>query len=250
MSTMCAAHVCGLCGLAPCSIIMKDRIRAFSGRAEFLIVMLVAFGIFMPGSLMALMAPAALLAQTKGSISTGSLQFLIIYEVVVLVILGAFLRARGWTLERVGLALSWRDTLLGFGLAVALYAVNAVVWLVVTSVLPSMIAAASVVSHLVESSLDTTTVLAVSVVNPVFEEIFVCAYVVGALKERRGIATAVNISAAVRVTYHLYQGAAGVISIVPVGLLFGYVYARTNRLWPLIVAHAVMDLAALMYYRQ
>jgi membrane protease YdiL (CAAX protease family) len=78
--------------------------------------------------------------------------------------------------------------------------------------------------------------------------VFVCAYIVSALKERRGVAFAVNVSTALRVTYHLYQGAAGVISVVPVGLVFAYYYARNGKLWPLIVAHGILDFIALMYY--
>ena len=40
--------------------------------------------------------------------------------------------------------------------------------------------------------------------------------------------------------YHLYQGgrAGGGLAM---GLVFGYVYHRTGRLWPLIIAHALID---------
>ena len=34
-------------------------------------------------------------------------------------------------------------------------------------------------------------------------------------------------------------------SFRPLALLFAWWYARTARLWPLIVAHAMLDLAAL-----
>ena len=81
-----------------------------------------------------------------------------------------------------------------------------------------------------------------------FEELFVCGYLISALKEKRGFAMAVNASAALRISYHLYQGTIGVLTIVPMGLIFAYWYARTGRLWPLIVAHATMNLIALMAY--
>ena len=42
------------------------------------------------------------------------------------------------------------------------------------------------------------------------------------------VATAVNISAAIRLSYHLYQGVAGVLSVVPMGLLFAIWFARTR----------------------
>jgi uncharacterized protein len=36
--------------------------------------------------------------------------------------------------------------------------------------------------------------------------------------------------------------------VVPVGLVFAYYYARNGKLWPLIVAHGILDFMALMYY--
>jgi membrane protease YdiL (CAAX protease family) len=68
---------------------------------------------------------------------------------------------------------------------------------------------------------------------------------VTALKDRFGITTAVNVSAGIRVFYHFYQGALGVVGIAPMALLFAYWFARTGRLWPLIVAHALTDFAGL-----
>ncbi|MFD1296210.1 CPBP family intramembrane glutamic endopeptidase [Lysobacter gummosus] len=43
--------------------------------------------------------------------------------------------------------------------------------------------------------------------------------------------------APIRIAYHLYQGSAGVVSIVPMGLAYAWLYARTGRLWPLVLAH-------------
>jgi membrane protease YdiL (CAAX protease family) len=53
------------------------------------------------------------------------------------------------------------------------------------------------------------------------------------------------VSTVVRLLYHLYQGPIGVLIIVPMGLLYGYVYARTRQLWPLMFAHVLIDLIGL-----
>ena len=82
--------------------------------------------------------------------------------------------------------------------------------------------------------------------HPVSTEI--TGYVISALREARGVTTAINVSAAIRVFCHFYQGAAGVIAITPMALLFAYWYAHSRRLWPLIVAHAIVDLAGLVPY--
>ena len=47
-------------------------------------------------------------------------------------------------------------------------------------------------------------------------------------------------------SYHFYQGALGVLGITPMVLLFAYWFARTGRLWPLVVAHALQDFTALV----
>ena len=51
---------------------------------------------------------------------------------------------------------------------------------------------------------------------------------------------AINVSVVVRLLYHLYQGPIGVLTIVPMGLLYGYLYSRTRQLWPLVVAHVLL----------
>ena len=48
-----------------------------------------------------------------------------------------------------------------------------------------------------------------------------------------------------RLAIHLYQGAIGVVSVLPIGILFAVYYLRTGKLWPVVVAHAAMDLVAL-----
>jgi membrane protease YdiL (CAAX protease family) len=98
-----------------------------------------------------------------------------------------------------------------------------------------------------DGRLSMETVFAVSVVNGVFEEVFVAGYAITALQQARGMWTAINVSTAVRVLYHLYQGPIAFLTIAPLGLLFGYVYARTRQLWPLIVAHVLLDIVGLLY---
>lgn len=55
-------------------------------------------------------------------------------------------------------------------------------------------------------------------------------------------------SAVLRGSYHLYQGFGGFVGNVIMGLVFGRAWQRTNRLWPLVVAHAAIDLVAFVGY--
>ena len=223
---------------------MRDYVRRLSGRAEFLIVVLGAFGLALPSSLLyLLMGPGV--GGDRPQITDSGLVQLIVYEAIVLTVLGLFLRTRGWTLERIGLRPNLRDSMIGLGLVAIIYLLNIGIWNFVEAFVPSLVEAAYE-SGVTGGELDTLMVLVASAINGTFEEVFVCAYIITALKERRGLVTAVNVSAALRVTYHFYQGAYGVLTITPLALLFAYWYARTGRLWPLIVAHVVLDIIGLM----
>jgi membrane protease YdiL (CAAX protease family) len=207
----------------------------------------VAFGVIVPQSIAALLDPQRLYARTAPPITNAALLGSVIYELVVLGFLGAFLATRGWTLARLGLKPTWRESAAGVGLAAAFYFCVILLWMVTMALWPR-IGAFGAATHLVRADLQLPTVLLACVVNPVFEELFLCGYVISALRESRGVTTAINVSAAIRVFCHFYQGVVGVITIVPMALLFAYVYARSGRLWPLIVAHAIVDLAGLMPY--
>jgi len=96
-----------------------------------------------------------------------------------------------------------------------------------------------------DKNLSMELVFLASTVNGIFEETFVAGYIITALREPRGVWTAINVSTVVRLLYHLYQGPLGILSVVPMGLLYGYFYTRTRQLWPLILAHVLIDIIGL-----
>jgi membrane protease YdiL (CAAX protease family) len=222
---------------------MKDYLRALSGRAEFLIVVVGAFGLFVLSNLVVLLNPE--LVANAPPIDNAQLNSLVAHEIVVLLVLGAFLRARGWTAEKLGICADLRDTVIGVGLMALALAATKIMEALAGHFAPERLEAALRFEQ-IAGPLSFPTVAAVCIVNPIFEELFVCAYVIAALREKRGAAFAMNVSVGLRVTYHLYQGIVGVLLIAPVGLLFAYWYVRSGRLWPLIVAHGLLDFIALM----
>lgn len=221
---------------------VKQNLQAISPRAEFAIVMVLAFGYFMLASILAVFTPGS-----DATITEASLQFLLVYELVMLVALGAFLSARGWSLLQLGFKPSIKDTAIGIGLAFIAYVAYGAVWGVFGSSIPGLEDEAN---GLVAPGLGMITILAVSILNPIFEEVFVCGYIITVLKKTRSVSFAINTSVAIRLAYHLYQGAVGVISIIPLGLVFAYWFARTGRLWPVVIAHAIFDLVGLVAYVQ
>ena len=79
----------------------------------------------------------------------------------------------------------------------------------------------------------------------VLEEVIVAAYLITRLRQL-GLTevAAVGVSALLRGSYHLYQGWGGFLGNLAMGVLFGAVFVRTRRAWPLVVAHFLLDVAA------
>jgi membrane protease YdiL (CAAX protease family) len=79
----------------------------------------------------------------------------------------------------------------------------------------------------------------------VTEEIVVVAYLVTRLRQLSwSPRSSVIASAALRGSYHLYQGWGGFLGNIAMGLIFGSVFVRTKRAWPLVIAHLLVDVAA------
>jgi membrane protease YdiL (CAAX protease family) len=81
------------------------------------------------------------------------------------------------------------------------------------------------------------------------EEVLVVGYLLTRLRQLgMGENRALLISAVVRGSYHLYQGFGGFVGNVIMGLVYGRVWQRTNRLWPLVLGHFLIDFVAFVGY--
>ncbi|MBQ0922328.1 CPBP family intramembrane metalloprotease [Saccharopolyspora endophytica] len=85
--------------------------------------------------------------------------------------------------------------------------------------------------------------------NAFAEEVLVVGYVLTRLRqlgwsENRSL----WLAAVLRGSYHLYQGFGGFVGNVVMGLVYGRIWQRTNRLVPLIVGHALIDVVAFVGY--
>ena len=59
---------------------------------------------------------------------------------------------------------------------------------------------------------------------------------------------ALGAQALLRGSYHLYQGLGGFVGNLAMGLLFGRLWQRQNRLWVLVGAHTLIDVVAFLGY--
>ncbi|MGC4933109.1 CPBP family intramembrane glutamic endopeptidase [Gordonia sp. DT30] len=85
--------------------------------------------------------------------------------------------------------------------------------------------------------------------NAAAEEIVVVAYFITRLRQLGASENAsLAASAVLRGGYHLYQGVGAGLGNLVMGLIFGRYYQLTNRVWPLVIAHAVIDVIAFVGY--
>jgi membrane protease YdiL (CAAX protease family) len=196
--------------------------------SEFLLVVALAFGLSILGSI------AAALSYTGRVIAFGDAELAatLAYECFAAAAIGLALRSRGWRWSDLAIHSSKGATILGIILALFVF----VVWYLFESLVGKVPA---------ESTASLPMVAIVSIANPFFEELLVLGYVVQSLRKRFGLVTAMNVSLAIRLAYHLYQGPLAVIPIAFFGVVMTLVYVRMGRLWPAIVAHGILDFVGL-----
>ncbi len=85
--------------------------------------------------------------------------------------------------------------------------------------------------------------------NGFAEEVVVVGYLITRLRQL-GLSQnrAIAASSVLRGLYHLYQGFGAGLGNLVMGLVFGYAWCRSGRLWPLVIAHGLIDTVAFVGY--
>jgi membrane protease YdiL (CAAX protease family) len=106
----------------------------------------------------------------------------------------------------------------------------------------------------IPSALDDTwwripILMVIAFANGWAEEVIVVGYLLTRLRQlRMPSSVALGCSALLRGGYHLYQGFGAGLGNVAMGLVFGCLWQRSGRLWPLIIAHGLIDTVAFVGY--
>lgn len=221
---------------------MQEFVKSLSDRTEFVFVLVVAFGYFIYLSLLSATYPAPYQQTT-----TADLYALLVLELKILIVILPVLYVRGWTLQRVGLMPNVKETYVGVALAVATYVAYFPLLSVALFLFPGLDSSIAE-NELGSQKLSLLAVIAVCIINSFFEELFLCGYIMTSVMKKRNVWVAINASVFLRLLYHLYQGPLGAINIILTGVVFSYWFARTGRLWPLIVAHGLLNFYILLDY--
>jgi membrane protease YdiL (CAAX protease family) len=161
--------------------------------------------------------------------------------------LGLYLLWRaGHKLADVGLKFFRSDVLRGVGLAALIGIPGLVLYLVVYALGGNL----AVLPSALNDTWWRPFALVVSAAgNAWAEETLVIAYFITRLRQL-GLTEnrSVVYSAVLRGSYHLYQGFGGFIGNFVMGVVFGRIWQRTNRLWPMVIAHTLLDVVAFVGY--
>ena len=196
-----------------------------SRRAELLIVNLICFGPFAARSIIGLVE-----RKSVTTFDDRSVLMLLAIEVVCGAIAVVLLRARGWKFADFNLRPTMPQTVGGMVLLIGTS--------IVIGGLSELTKAASATTA--TGSISLSVLIALTFINPLYDELFLVAYNLEAARED-GAFFAITVSAFVRFVCHLDHGPIAAVTILPLGLIFAAVYWRWRLLWPLVVAHAVMD---------
>jgi membrane protease YdiL (CAAX protease family) len=158
----------------------------------------------------------------------------------------AWLRRRGWTPAAVAGAPAPRDAARGLGVwlgaMACIYLVFSVVALVDRDV-------ALVLSDLeFTGTLSPWIIVVGSVGNALFEEFLWIGYTVPTLEGRLGLRGACAVSVLLRASLNLYQEPLTIVTVLPVGLFLTWYFAHTRRMWPVVVAHVMLDAIGLAQF--
>lgn len=174
--------------------------------------------------------------------------FGIIHEITSLLLLFYVLKRRHLGFRDLGLQWSWRDLINGMWLACASLLSFWIGWFVVHRLFILAIGTPGRV-HTAVQVLGKPTLAAVPyfLLSPLFEELIVRVYLMTEVTELTGSATlAALASAAIQTSYHLYYGWSTALSMFFMFLAFSIFFAVWKKALPVIVAHELFDIFALI----
>jgi len=218
---------------------MREKIAALSPRTEFLVVIGLVYGnslfryclsVFRNGF-------TPIIAWDNGVFIR-----LLVIEISVALCLGLFLYFRGWRWVDLNIYPSIKATGIGILIWFCAYLLCDIFYVLSVSIFSNsnLIRSISFQGHIYPP-----LAFIVSIINPIFEEIFHLSFIIKSL-EKHGAAFAIGISTLLRLLVHLYQGPLMAVSILPIGILFAAYYWHSRQLWPILIAHGIFDFIGLL----
>ena len=175
------------------------------------------------------------------------------YESFMLACFLLFLRWRGWKPEDLRVRVGWIATLRGLELLVFTYggffAIAEFSRFMIWTMGPTpyaFLARLFVPAHITIPPdgfhIAWLTIILGTILNATYEELIYMGYGFNLWAAKYGPRTAVLFSILARLAVHTYQGTEHILPIAVWAILFSLWYRYHRKVWPLIVAHAMIDL--------
>jgi len=211
---------------------------------ELLLILLFAFSNPLLGSIFVLLSKNNTAAASADIHSVTGL----VHETLCLALVGYVLSRRKLGFQYLGLRWSVRLLFVGLGLGIVGYS---------TYILSAIIAYTSQnlfhvrpeISHTYQQIFQHPTWLSIPffLLNPFFEELIVRAYAMTEIENLTGSwVVAAIASTFIQESYHLYCGWYGAFTLSLQFLVYSIYFARTRQITPIIVAHGIFDVWALI----
>ncbi len=218
---------------------------------DLAVLLLVVFGPFIVASISSLWLGGL---PTTANAVIPALVNAVIFELSGLILLAHLLYRQHRSYKSVGLGFAWMDLPLSVLLVVASYLAYAVCLRVITTLIATVAPHAPVASKapnpLSIGLVGANALVWVFVlVNPWFEELIMRAYTISEITALGGnAAVAIAASVGIQLLYHLYQGLPRALAIAGGSLIWSLFYYRYRRIMPLILAHFIMDVQAVLHH--
>jgi membrane protease YdiL (CAAX protease family) len=215
---------------------MRTLLRRLGPWAEFAVVL----GICVGWSIFESVRDAAL-GRPLLHISERDVLALTAFELGAALLAGGFLALRGWTWGAFNVRVSWKTTAGGLLLVPASYA-SFIAGAMVVAMTPGGEALLKALPDFPGVWIPVAALGAA--VNGCFEELVLAGYVFRVL-ESQGLGIAMGASVLLRVLMNVSQGPLGATGILLLGVLYGVLYWDYRQLWPLMLAHMILDFLGL-----
>jgi membrane protease YdiL (CAAX protease family) len=185
-------------------------------------------------------------------LTNGRMIHTILIECAILGLLFVHLHWRGWRPADLEINPTWRSSGQGLLLIPAMAIANSTIVVAGFLILyatqsqyghfSAFVAANGPHIKLHSVHVSWVAVILALVINGFFEEITCMGYTFTQLAARRGPFFALVVTVLLRMSCHTYQGPVHALGIGAAFLVSGLVYWWTRNLWPLILAHIIVDL--------
>ncbi|WP_299577163.1 CPBP family intramembrane glutamic endopeptidase [uncultured Sunxiuqinia sp.] len=219
---------------------MNKLIRKFSPTIELLIILILGFGLFIYSSTISFFAVNSDYTHSWGyKITNFSHSTILIYEVIAFSIILYILKVRAWRLTDFNLSFKFRL----IWVALLLLVLRNITGGILSKIFEFATVIGDTGTKHVHYGLEANwiVILLFVVINSIYEEFILVGYFFKRL-EKYHPAILIGLSTLIRLSFHTYQGWIGIFYIIPTGLIFGYYYFKYKKLWPLIIAHGLMNL--------